>query len=162
MLINLNDKNYEKTKTDLCWEKNRGRRNAQSKIIGSILFSLHKLCVLYISELRLQIVHQVGCKQILSPLQCWSLINVTGKFRHMPQALVSINTSPGEIYLDWQAAALLKTLNCEKRDTKWKEVRKMSLELSLSCAFPLHRCAAESVQLADWQMGKNSPIWAGR
>lgn len=121
-------------------------------------------CVLYVffCVVITDIVHQVGCKLILTPLQRRSLINVTGKFRHMPQALVSINTSPGENYLDWQAAALLKTFNCEKRGAKWKEVRKMSLELPLSCAFALHRCAAEPVQLAHWQMGKNSPIWAGR
>lgn len=144
--------------------KKQGKMYAPSNIIDFISLNLqYNLCFfLYFPFVITYIVHQVGCKLILTPLQRGSLINVTGKFRHMPQALVSINTSPGETYLDWQAAALLKTLNCEKRGTKWKEVRKMSLELSLSCAFPLHRCAAEPVQLAAWQMGKNSPIWAGR
>lgn len=70
--------------------KNRGRNNVQSKIIGSILLSLHKLRVLYISELWLQIVHQVGCKQIfitpavLKPHKCHGQVSphATGTCLH--------------------------------------------------------------------------------
>lgn len=107
---------------------------------------------------------QADYKQYLAPLLRWCLINVTGKLCHMPKALVSINTAPGETYLGCQAATIPKTLPTVRRgrhEMKRSEKNEFGtlivLRLSLS-----HRCAAEPVQLADWQMGKNSPIWAGR
>lgn len=43
----------------------------------------------------------------------------------MPKALVSINTAPGETYLDWQAATILKTLPTVRREIqnekKWEK-----------------------------------------
>lgn len=63
-------------------------------------FTATCVCYVFSCVVITDIVHQVGCKLILTPLQRRSLVNVTGKFRHMPQALVSINTSPGENYLD--------------------------------------------------------------
>ncbi len=50
-----------------------------------------------------------------------------------------------------------------KREALWKGGKKNERQtffvLSL---FRPHRCALEPVQLAAWQIGKNSPIWAGR
>lgn len=43
------------------------------------------------------------------------------KLCHMPKALISINTAPGETYLDWQAATILKTLPTVWRETQNEE-----------------------------------------
>lgn len=58
---------------------------------------------------------QADYKQYLAPLLRWCLINVTGKLCHMPKALVSINTAPGETYLGCQAATIPKTLPTVRR-----------------------------------------------
>lgn len=70
----------------------------------------------------------------------------------MPKALVSINTAPGETYLDWQAATILKTLPTVRRETQ-NEEKWEKLVWNFHCPTPSLRTDAQLSQ-CSWPTDK--------